>query len=93
MCVDSQARLFHQLNPVSVIEQLRALHRVFPLATEFAVSPEMAEQFEREIATIRRYATNTPVYIAPPAEAIRGVTLQRLSLVFKHLRLTQVSHA
>jgi hypothetical protein len=78
-------------NDVSVLEELRTLRRLFPRATELAVSPEMVERFEHEIVAIMRFASlDEATALTFPVEHLPGLTVQRLPLLFRDVRLTRV---
>jgi hypothetical protein len=76
---------------MTAIEQLRALYRQFPRATELAVSPELRDQFESELVANLRYASDDK-YIPFQfiTERFRTITATKLPLIFRDKRLTLV---
>lgn len=80
-----------------ILDDLKALNRLFPNATELAVTPEMIDAFETETAYINRfYGPRVNYFYTPPVEetlpALGGGTFaaQRLPWCYRATRLTLV---
>lgn len=76
-------------------EQLHALWRQFPRSEELAVSRALAEQFEAECVRVLRFsnAPGSSPHQWFPVEQYRGLTAQRLPLVYRNRRLVLVETA
>ena len=79
----------------TAFEQLRTLARQFPRATEYAVSRELAEQFEAECAKLMRFCdAELPIAQWHAAETLRTltgfITARRLPLRYRVATLTLV---
>lgn len=76
---------------MSAVEQLRWLARLFPRATEYAVSPELVDGFEGEMALHMRYINTVPlVPYVQSWEYFRGCRARRLPMMFRGVPLTLV---
>lgn len=72
-------------------QQLNTLYKLFPRATELAVSPELRYQFESEMVANIRFCA--PASIKPFVwvhERLQTIIATRLPLAFKDKRLTLV---
>lgn len=76
---------------MTIFDELRHLYRMFPRATELAVSPEMVESYETACIALHRFSHDSVVIRRwAPVERFRAITAQRLSLVYRDKHLTLV---
>ena len=74
---------------MTAVEEVNRLYRLFPGARELAVSRELAERYEAEMTTERRYTDNTivPPSTLPPQRLLLpgggAILVHWLGLVFK----------
>ena len=78
---------------MTVRDQLTALRRQFPRATELAVSPEMRDAVEAELVEYLRH--HSVVTMNPPGPVMEygPMVLQSLTFSFRGIPLTLVTHA